>query len=151
MTNGDPADVTDLEEPMTERTTAYWITTGLAALPLFAGGLGNFVHAEPAVESITALGYPEYVLTILGFWKVLGAIVLVAPGLPRVKEWAYVGIALNLTGAAFSHVAVGDPAWKVIAPLVLLGLAGASWALLPADRSLPSVAGIFAARRSQTA
>jgi uncharacterized membrane protein YphA (DoxX/SURF4 family) len=88
---------------------------------------------------MAALGYPAYFVTILGAWKLLGGLALLAPRLPRLKEWAYAGIAFDLTGAAFSHAAVGHPAAKVIAPLVILGLAAASWALRPASRRLGSV------------
>jgi hypothetical protein len=66
---------------------------------------------------------------------------ILAPRLPHLKEWAYAGIAFDLTGAAFSHVAMGDPAEKVIVPLVLLGIAAASWALRPASRMLGTATG----------
>ena len=85
---------------------------------------------------MAALGYPAYFVTILGARKLLGGLALLAPRLPRLKEWAYAGIAFDLTGAAFSHAAVAHPAAKVIAPLVILGLAAASWALRPASRRL---------------
>jgi hypothetical protein len=78
------------------------------------------------------LGYPAYFVTILGMWKVLGALAILAPRFPRLKEWAYAGIVFDLTGAVFSHVAAGQPVVKVIAPLVLLEIAATSWALRPA-------------------
>jgi hypothetical protein len=88
------------------------------------------------VQGIAELGYPAYFVTILGTWKVLGGLAILAPRLLRLKEWAYAGIAFDLTGAAFSHAAMGHPAVKVIAPLVLLGIAAASWALRPPSRVL---------------
>jgi len=96
-------------------------------------------RADEPLRGMAALGYPAYFVTILGAWKLLGGLALLAPRLPRLKEWAYAGIAFDLTGAAFSHAAVGHPAAKVIAPLVILGLAAASWALRPASRRLGSV------------
>jgi hypothetical protein len=84
------------------------------------------------------LGYPAYFVTILGIWKVLGGLAILAPRRPLLKEWAYAGIAFDLTGAAFSHAAVGQPMVKVIVPLVLLGIAVASWALRPASRRFGS-------------
>ena len=75
-------------------------------------------------------------MSILGTWKLLGAAAIVVPGLPRLKEWAYAGILLELSGAALSHAAAGDPAGKVAVPLVLLVLAAVSWALRPASRRL---------------
>jgi hypothetical protein len=87
------------------------------------------------------LGYPAYFVTILGTWKVLGAFSILAPRLPRLKEWAYAGIAFDLTGAAFSHAAMDHPAVKLIVPLVLLGIAAASWALRPPSRMLGAATG----------
>jgi hypothetical protein len=81
-----------------------------------------------------ALGYPAYFLTILGVWKVLSAPALLAPRLPRLKEWAYAGIFFDLTGAAASHAFSGESPGKIAAPLVLLLIAAASWALRPPSR-----------------
>jgi hypothetical protein len=89
---------------------------------------------------MVALGYPLYFMTILGAWKVLGGAVILAPGLPRLKEWAYAGIVFDLTGAALSHAFAGDPAAKLVNPLILTGIALASWALRPTSRRLPSPA-----------
>lgn len=85
------------------------------------------------------LGYPLYFMTIIGLWKVLGSVALLAPGFPRVKEWAYAGIFFNMTGAAVSHVAVGDAAWHVAVTLAFAALAIASWALRPASRMVGSL------------
>ena len=84
---------------------------------------------------------------VLGFWKLAGAIVITAPGLPRLKEWAYAGFMFNLTAAAVSHAAVGDPAVEVIAPLAFLALVLASWALRPVSRTLAVPAETPRARR----
>jgi uncharacterized membrane protein YphA (DoxX/SURF4 family) len=89
------------------------------------------------IEGFSHLGYPVYFAAILGVWKVLGAITIVAPRFPRLKEWAYAGIAFDLSGAALSSAAVGDGAGNVIAPLVLLAIVVASWALRPESRVLP--------------
>lgn len=122
---------------MNVRKAAYWTTTTFTALvPLLAGGTGYLLHIEPAVEGVVSLGYPTYLLTFLGGCKVLGGAVLLAPRLPRLKEWAYAGLALNLAGASFSHAVTGHPAHKVIGPLVLLAIAGVSWALRPPSRTL---------------
>ena len=71
--------------------------------------------------------------------KVLGAIAILAPRFPRLKEWAYAGIFFDLTGAAASCAAVGGYgayAFHVIAPLTLAGLTMASWALRPESRTI---------------
>ena len=116
-------------------TLAYWITTALAAGSFAMGGLMDLAHGSEIEAGMAHLGYPMYFLTILGVWKVLGAAAIVAPGLPRLKEWAYAGMTFDLTGAALSHAAVGDPIAKVVTPLVLLGFVAASWALRPGQRS----------------
>jgi len=94
---------------------------------------------EASRAGIAALGYPAYFVTMLGIWKVLGATVILAPRLPLVKEWAYAGMAFDLTAAAYSHVAVGDPAAKAVVPMVILGIVAASWFLRPGSRVLAGV------------
>jgi hypothetical protein len=78
----------------------------------------------------------------LGIWKILGALALLAPRFPRLKEWAYAGIAFDLTGAAFAWAVVVDSdalgnVGHIIAPLSGLALALTSWALRPDSRKLP--------------
>lgn len=113
------------------KTIAYWGTTALTALAFLTGGLADLSRGPAMVSGMAHLGYPAYFLLILGAWKVLGALAIVAPRLPRLKEWAYAGIFFDLTGAALSHTSVGDPLAKVLVPLVILGVAAASWALRP--------------------
>ncbi len=72
----------------------------------------------------------------MGFWKLAGAIVIVVPGVPRLKEWAYAGFFFDLTGAAMTRAFVGDGIGDIIAPLVFLALVLASRALQPARRAL---------------
>jgi uncharacterized membrane protein YphA (DoxX/SURF4 family) len=121
------------------KTTLYWIATALLIAVLLLGGVMELLHAAPVMQTLSALGYPAYVASILGGWKLLGGAAIATPRLPRLKEWAYAGIAFDLSGAALSHAASGDPAAKVAIPLVLLGLAAASWVLRPATRRLGEV------------
>ena len=118
------------------RNAAYWTATTLIALSMLSGGAAYLFRAEVPMRGMAELGYPAYFVLLLGVWKVLGGLAILAPRLPLLKEWAYAGIAFDLSGAAVSHAAVGDPAGKVIVPLVLLGIAAASWALRPASRRL---------------
>ena len=127
------------------RVIGYWVTTILIALETLAGGVTDLMHGRTnlfsgpsVVDVVTSLGYPVYVLAILGIWKIPGAITLVVPGFLRLKEWAYAGIVFELTGAAASQAVRGRPN-DVIAPVVLLGLALASWALRPPNRMLGAV------------
>jgi uncharacterized membrane protein YphA (DoxX/SURF4 family) len=85
------------------------------------------------------LGYPPYFLVILGIWKLLGAVALVIPGFPRLKEWAYAGVLFDLTGAVASLFASGIIDLRTMAyPIVMTGVAVASWALRPSSRRLSS-------------
>jgi hypothetical protein len=123
---------------MKTKTIAYWIATILVALPIGSGGIAQLALLQQNVDGFTRiLHYPSYFVPILGFWKVAGAIVLLVPGFPRLKEWAYAGIFIDLTGAAVAAAANGSAAFHVIAPLVLIGLLAASWALRPESRRLP--------------
>jgi uncharacterized membrane protein YphA (DoxX/SURF4 family) len=122
---------------------AYWVTTVIIALELLAGGATDLLHGrevivagESVVEVFMHLGYPTYLLTILGVWKLLGAAALLAPRLPRLKEWAYAGTFFELTGAVASHAARGDNISDLVGPLILAALALASWALRPQSRIL---------------
>ncbi len=88
------------------RSVIYWISTALISFAMLSGGIAYLVHAGFAAPGVEALGYPPYFLTILGGWKVLGGAAIVVPGMPRVKEWAYAGIAFDLSGAALSSPAI---------------------------------------------
>jgi len=124
------------------RTIAYWITTSFIALETLLGGVIDLTHGRTGVvsgplvtEVVTSLGYPMYILTIIGILKIPGAITIVIPGFLRLKEWAYAGIVFELFGAAASQAACGNRG-NLVAPLSLLCLAIASWALRPANRVL---------------
>jgi len=124
------------------RTIGYWVTTALVAFAIGSGGAAQLAHLPANVEGTLHLGYPVYLLTILGVWKVLGTLAVLAPGLPRLKEWAYAGIFFDLTGAVASHAACGDAVWHILAPAILAVLALASWALRPQTRMLDSLVGV---------
>lgn len=126
---------------MKSRIATYWTSTGLVALAFLSGGAAYLAHSEVQLRGMAALGYPAYFVTLLGVWKLLGGLAILAPRLPLLKEWAYAGIAFDLTGAAFSQAATGAPAAKVIAPLAMLAIAGASWWLRPPRRRLGAAAG----------
>ena len=123
------------------RKFAFWTTTILGPASFVIGGVLNLTQSDEVLTTMRHLGYPAYFAVLLGVWKLAGASVIAAPGLPRLKEWAYAGFVFDLTAAAVSHAAVGDSAGDIIAPLVFLALVLASWALRPASRTLgaPSV------------
>jgi hypothetical protein len=84
------------------------------------------LRLPPFSEIMADLGYPAYFMTIIGIWYILGALAVLAPRLPRLKEWAYAGLAFVYTGAAASHLSVGDPAGTLLASIVFTGLMSAS-------------------------
>ncbi|MFO0630366.1 MAG: DoxX family protein [Polyangiales bacterium] len=124
---------------MNTRTVAYWTTTGLFAAALSLSGIAALSRVPAVAAGYQHLGYPLYFMSILGAAKLLGVFTLLAPGLPRLKEWAYAGFAINLVSASVSHLAAGDPAGPALTPVVLLGVAMASWALRPEGRTLAPV------------
>ena len=122
---------------MKTRTIAYWTTTILVAF-FMSGGIAQLIQYRANPHGVVPeLGYPMYFFAILGVWKVLGAIAILVPRFPRLKEWAYAGIFFDLTGAAASCAAVGGYGaygFHVIAPLIIAGITVASWALRPESR-----------------
>jgi hypothetical protein len=122
---------------MKRKLIAYWICTGVIALCIGSGGALQVLRVPQNVEGMTALGYPLHFIVLLGAWKVLGALTLLAPRLRLVKEWAYAGIFIDLSGAVVASAANGGAAFHIIAPTVLIGVLAASWALRPESRRLP--------------
>jgi hypothetical protein len=121
---------------------AYWTTTVLLAAECIGGGVMGALQLPPFRDTATQLGYPPYFMSILDVWYISAGLVLLAPRLARLKEWAYAGLVINYTGAAASHIWTSDGAEKLIGPAVFLGLTAASWALRPpARRDLPRAAG----------
>jgi len=124
---------------MTKRNKIiYWIATIWLALGMLSTGIVQLMRMEEEVASITQLGYPVYFLTILGVWKMLGVIIVLIPGFPLLKEWAYAGFFFAMTGAVASHLVVGDGATALFGPVLLLSLTGVSWYFRPAERKMVS-------------
>lgn len=132
----------DTKQPNTSTSKAkkivYWATTGLFIFELISGALWDFnlVNKSYAANVLTHLGYPLYLLTILGIAKSLAAIAVVVPGFLRLKEWAYAGAAFIFIGALFSHILAGDGAAAFIAPIVFTFFVLSSYFLRPANKRL---------------
>ena len=132
---------------MTKRNKIiYWISTIWLALGMLPTGTLQLFRAKaegalapPGVYGITHLGYPVYFLTILGIWKILGVVALLIPKFPRLKEWAYAGFFFVMSGAIFSHIAVGDSMREIFPSLLLLILTVVSWYFRPENRKFTSV------------
>ena len=104
---------------------------------LVYGGAWDILRVPPVRALIEHLGYPSYFLVILGIWKILGAVALVIPKFPRLKEWAYAGVIFDLTGAVASLFASGlVTAGTTAYPMFMVAVAFASWALRPPSRRL---------------
>lgn len=122
------------------RVILYWASTILVAFEMAAGGLWDLLRIEYVRVILTHLGYPLYLLTIIGIPRIPCALVLLAPRFPRLKEWAYAGAFFNYAGAAESHFLAGDAAGQWVGPLLLAIFTLVSWALRPATRRLPKLA-----------
>jgi uncharacterized membrane protein YphA (DoxX/SURF4 family) len=122
---------------MTKRNRiVYWISTIWLALGMLSTGLVQLFKMEEEVDKMTQLGYSDYILTILGIWKILGVIAVLIPKFPLLKEWAYAGFVFAMSGAVFSHIASGDGAKEFFGPALLLILTVVSWYFRPAERKL---------------
>ncbi|HYV45049.1 MAG TPA: DoxX family protein [Myxococcaceae bacterium] len=119
---------------MKGKVVGYWIATALTAVLMGWGGVMDFLNWPTAQEIMKHLGYPNYVAPMLGAWKILGTIVILAPGLTRVKEWAYAGIVIDLIGAGVSHMMTGDGPDKWALPFVFVLIVAASSILRPPSR-----------------
>src|SRR6478609_2116933 len=99
------------------RKVIFWITTTIIAIAYFITGLGNILPFAHIAQDMAHLGYPTYFLKIIGTWKILAAIVLLIPSIPRIKEWAYAGMIFDLTGASLSRYYIGDSLPQIVIPL----------------------------------
>jgi uncharacterized membrane protein YphA (DoxX/SURF4 family) len=86
-----------------------------------------------AVEGFAHVGYPQQLRIILGIAKGLGAIALLVPGLPKLKEWAYAGFTFAWICAFVAHYLANDGA-KAVMPPILLALLAVSYVTRPANR-----------------
>lgn len=121
----------------------YWFSTLGLASGLVGSGVQQLLRTEgegalapPYAWGIVELGYPTYILTVLGLWKLLGVAAILLPKYPLLKEWAYAGLFFLFTGGMFSHIASGDAWYQLLPALFLLALTIASWYFRPVDRRL---------------
>ena len=122
---------------MTKRNKIiYWVATLWLALGMTSTGIVQIIKMDEEVQNFSNLGFPVYLMTLIGVWKILGVIVVLIPKFPLVKEWAYAGFFFTMTGAIISHLAIGEPIVKTLPPLLLLILTILSWYFRPDDRRL---------------
>lgn len=115
---------------MKKTNLLYWITTGLFSAFMIFSAIPDIMMTPEAVTFITGLGYPEYFIPFIGVAKLIGAIVLLIPGLNRLKEWAYAGLFFDLAGAVYSAIVIGGltaPLSFMILPVGFLFLSYFLW------------------------
>lgn len=117
-------------------TIIYWLVTAFLSFGMLAGGVQQMLQMGGYNEIFEQLGYPHYLLSLLGVWKILGVIAILIPKFPILKEWAYAGFFFAMSGAAMSHLAVGQPFIEAVPALVLLVATVLSWYFRPADRKI---------------
>jgi uncharacterized membrane protein YphA (DoxX/SURF4 family) len=115
------------------RIILYWVATALIAAETATGSVWDLFQIPFVTTIIQKLGYPSYILLIMGVWKALGVIVLLLPRRARMKEWVYAGLFFIYTGAAVSHLVVG-PAGDAIGPFMFTALTLISWGCRPQSR-----------------
>jgi uncharacterized membrane protein YphA (DoxX/SURF4 family) len=126
---------------MTKRNKIiYWIATIWLSLGMLSTGIVQLFKVKEEVDFIIKMGYPGYFLTILGIWKILGVVAVLIPKFPLLKEWAYAGFFFSMSGAIFSHIALGNSIGEIAPPLLLLALTMVSWYFRPGDRKITPVA-----------
>ena len=119
------------------KTKIYWIATSLLALGMIAGGTAQILKAQFNIDGMNHIGFPIYIMPLLGIWKYLGVIVLLVPNYLLAKEWAYAGFFFLLTGASVSHLASGDKLFGgASAPIIFTILTVVSWYFRPHNRRI---------------
>lgn len=112
----------------------YWIATLWLSLGMVSTGIVQLMQMEEEVQKFNELGYPIYLMTILGIWKILGTIAILMPRFPILKEWAYAGFFFAMSGAAISHIVLHHGFAEIAPSLLLLTLTFVSWYFRPNTR-----------------
>ena len=109
---------------MKKRNVLYWILTGIMAAFMLMGSTQDVLRVPAALAWFVHLEYPSYLLPFIGIAKILGVTAVVAPGIRRLKEWAYAGLVFDLLGATYSHISVSDSSAWIVPVIGLLLVAG---------------------------
>ena len=118
----------------------YWVATALLASGMLVSGLQQIFQTKEMADMIAHLGYPGYFMKIIGVWKILGVVAILAPSFKLLKEWAYAGFFFTMTGALVSHLACGDHGVKeMLGPIMQTVFLLSSWYFRPMSRKIVSV------------
>jgi hypothetical protein len=115
------------------RKITYWGATGLVAIVPLLAAFAYLTAAPQAVENFRHVGYPQQLRVLLGIAKLAGAIVLLLPRLPTLKEWAYAGFTFMWIAASVAHYLAGDGALFLL-PIALIGALAVSYVTRPPTR-----------------
>ncbi len=118
------------------RRIVYWVATLWLSLGMVVTAGTQLIPLPEEAEMFSRLGYPLYLLSLIGVWKLLGVVAVLIPGFLLLKEWAYAGFFFAMSGAVISHLAVRDAPEHLFGPMLLLVLTLVSWYFRPADRRL---------------
>jgi hypothetical protein len=116
------------------KTTIYWIATLFIAFIMTISGALALIHAPTMMTALAHLGYPPYFSNLLAVSKLAGVSVLLLPGIPRLKEWAYAGFAITVLSASYSHLLSGD-GLLALEPLVTFAALILSYTMRPPGRT----------------
>ena len=105
----------------------FWICTGLLIPAVGIGSALGVVPSEESIRVITTLGYPAYLLPYISVAKLVALVVIFIPKFPRLKEWAYAGLVIDITGAMYSILVTGHAVSDLIFPLLALLLVFGSY------------------------
>lgn len=114
----------------------YWVSTLWLALGMVSTGIVQIIKMEEEKTLFDELGYPYYLMVMLGVWKILGVVAILVPRFPLFKEWAYAGFFFAMSGAIISHLSIGHPLTQILPPLLLLILTIVSWYFRPDSKKL---------------
>ncbi len=114
----------------------YWIATLWLALGMVSTGIVQIIKMEEEVLNFNKLGYPTYLMTLIGIAKIFGVIAILSPKFPILKEWAYAGFTFTMSGAIISHLVVQDELTSLFGPTLLLVLTFISRHFRPDSRKI---------------
>ena len=122
-----------LHEGNMPRTIAYWVTTGVVTIVPLLAAFSYLTSSPQAVENFRHVGYPQQLRVLLGVAKLAGAIVLLLPRLPMLKEWAYAGFTFMWIAASVAHYLAGDKPLFLL-PVALIAVLSVSYVTRSSDR-----------------
>ncbi|MGE0772251.1 MAG: DoxX family protein [Cyclobacteriaceae bacterium] len=114
----------------------YWVATLWLALGMTSTAIVQLMGMDQEVANFRSIGFPLYVMTLIGAWKMLGVVAVLVPRFGLLKEWAYAGFFFAMSGAVMAHVISGHGAVEIFGPGLLLVLTVVSWYFRPASRKV---------------